>query len=142
MSVFGQVGRSLSNVFSSNTSSINKPFKPIVQYARDPRGNPIGAFYAIERNGTVFIGWSLCHKNDQPNKRVAVNIAAGRAELASSTGKLDPVPVGKVGLYTVYDTEGNEYLVKKTFYDLYLEFKGRCKNYYKNSQFFSEASFH
>lgn len=49
----------------------------LVQYIRNPVNNaPYGAVVAI---GPGEVGWSLCHRKDRFSKKIAVEIAAGRA---------------------------------------------------------------
>lgn len=49
------------------------------KYLRDTKGNPFGCMIAIDFDGVVSFGWSLCDKNDRFYKSQATEIASGRA---------------------------------------------------------------
>lgn len=55
----------------------------LIQYYRDRRGNPCGCVVAIKApvgtDGKFRLGWSLCCKRDVFKKKLAVDIAVGRA---------------------------------------------------------------
>lgn len=50
----------------------------LVRYVKR-RGQPIGCVAVVKVGGRLLTGWSLCHEGDQFNKRIARNMAIGRA---------------------------------------------------------------
>ena len=77
--------------------------KELIQFARNEKGVPIGCFVA---HGNERIGWSLCSRRDKWNRKLAIEIARGRAK-----GYSNPVPVSI-----------------KNQYDKFVE---RCHKYYR-----------
>lgn len=55
----------------------------LIQYLRDRRGNPRGCVVAIKNPLNTMeryrLGWSLCCKRDVFKKKLAVDLAIGRA---------------------------------------------------------------
>jgi len=59
---------------------IFKGVNMLIKYVRDKKRRPIGAIVALDK---VSVGWSKCSKHDLWNKKIALNVAAGRAEASN-----------------------------------------------------------
>ena len=60
------------------------PKNTIVQYLRNKKRVPYGVLVAVKSEHGFAYGYSLCNKKDRFNKRMALEIAIGRAKFASS----------------------------------------------------------
>lgn len=82
----------------------------LVKYIRDNAKRPIGCVVAVAPDA---VGWSVCHPNDEFDKRRAVEIARGRAERGSislppeyrSVWQFTENDLVKVSLYSVVEAE-------------------------------------
>jgi len=95
--------------------AVEIPKHTVIQYVRNKKNVPHGVIVAIKSDDGFSIGYSLCNKKDRFNKRMALKIAIGRAELSSDPAILAmamPHPVKKMAS----------------------AFWARCKKYYKVSQ--------
>lgn len=72
----------------------------LVQYIRQ-NNSLIGAVVALDKDK---FGWSVCRKGDRFDKRLALEIAVGRAEVGSSS--VPPVRKQKVELITPIKMDG------------------------------------
>jgi hypothetical protein len=86
---------------------MNLPKYTIVQYVRDKNRIPRGVLVAVKSPEGYNIGYSLCSKYDRFEKRMALNIAIGRANFG--------------------DNSNMPYAISKSL----PQFIDRCKRYYK-----------
>jgi hypothetical protein len=86
---------------------MNLPKYTIVQYVRDKNRIPRGVLVAVKSPEGYNIGYSLCSKYDRFEKRMALNIAIGRANFV--------------------DNSNMPYAISKSL----PQFIDRCKRYYK-----------
>jgi hypothetical protein len=63
---------------------MNIPKYTVIQYIRNKNRIPLGVVVAIKSADGYNLGYSLCRKGDRFNKRMALNIAIGRANLNGS----------------------------------------------------------
>lgn len=91
-------------------NEVTLPKYTVIQYVRTRKNIPHGVLVAIKTEEGFRIGYSLCNKKDRFNKRMALKIAVGRAEMGMETvdGTV-PHPVRK----------------------MVPAFTSRCKKYYK-----------
>lgn len=87
------------------------PKYSVIQYVRNNKRIPHGVIVAVKCEDGFRIGYSLCNKKDRFNKRMALKIALGRAEIGSFYVVQPPHPVAKI----------------------VPAFVERCKKYYKES---------
>jgi len=57
----------------------------LVQYIRDEKNQPFGVVVALVVDGEVRLGVSVCNKKDKFNKKLALEIAVGRATVGCDT---------------------------------------------------------
>lgn len=75
---------------------INIPQHTVIQYVRDRHNIPRGVIIAIKTDDGYRLGYSLCNKNDQFSKYMALKIAIGRAEMNSDDISVLPRPIAKM----------------------------------------------
>ena len=87
------------------------PKYTVIQYVRNKKRVPRGVLVAVKHEDGFICGYSLCNKKDRFNKKMALNIAIGRANMSDAeSGAEAPHEVRKM---------------LPSFFD-------RCKRYYKN----------
>jgi hypothetical protein len=76
---------------------MNIPKYTVIQYIRDNNRVPHGVLVAVKNPDGYNVGYSLCSKLDRFEKRMALNIAIGRANLngSNATDKL-PYAISKM----------------------------------------------
>jgi hypothetical protein len=87
---------------------MNIPQYTIIKYIRDKNKIPQGVLVAVKSADGYNIGYSLCNKHDRFEKRMALEIAIGRA-------------------ITGNDSEQLPYVISKNLPDFII----RCAKYYK-----------
>jgi hypothetical protein len=87
---------------------MNIPQYTIIKYVRDKNKVPRGVLVAVKSADGYNIGYSLCSKHDRFEKRMALEIAIGRA-------------------ITGNDSEQLPYVISKNLPDFLI----RCAKYYK-----------
>jgi hypothetical protein len=92
---------------------MNIPKYTVIQYIRDKKKIPHGVLVAVKNPEGYSVGYSLCSKHDRFEKRMALNIAIGRATLNGNITR-----------------ENAPYAVSK----MMPTFIERCKKYYKESK--------
>lgn len=92
-----------------NLSDVTIPRYTVIQYVRGRKNIPHGVVVAIKTEDGFRMGYSLCNKKDRFNKRMALKIAIGRAEIQDDGVRTLPHPVAK----------------------MIPAFTDRCKRYYK-----------
>lgn len=65
----------------------------IHQYVRDENRKPIGVLAAVEQNGVVGIGASVCNPKDKFDPKLGIVKARGRALSGAQRGVNKPIPV-------------------------------------------------
>lgn len=86
------------------------PKYTVIQYVRSRKNIPHGVLVAVKCEDGFRLGYSLCNRKDRFNKRMALKIAIGRAEIGAGYASADlPHPVAK----------------------MIPDFTSRCKKYYK-----------
>jgi len=88
------------------------PQHSVIQYVRSRKNIPHGVLVAIKTDDGFRMGYSLCNKKDRFNKRMALKIALGRAEIQADEVRVLPHPVAR----------------------MVPAFTSRCKKYYKVTQ--------
>lgn len=61
------------------------PQHTVIQYVRTRKNIPHGVLVAVKCEDGFRLGYSLCNKKDRFNKRMALKIALGRAEMSSDS---------------------------------------------------------
>lgn len=92
------------------------PKYTVIQYVRDKNGSPRGVLVAVKNGDYVGvqgfkIGYSLCNKKDRFSKKMALDIAIGRAEESDNFDLRKPYP--------------------REVENMFVPFFERCKKYYK-----------
>jgi hypothetical protein len=103
------------------------PRYSVIQYVRNKKRIPYGVIVAIKNNDGGFnIGYSLCNKKDRFTKKMALEIAIGRAEIISPSYTASNAIWISTSDGVNYDTN-RPHEIKKMI-DGFVE---RCKKYYK-----------
>ncbi|MEK6832651.1 MAG: hypothetical protein AABY32_01275 [Nanoarchaeota archaeon] len=89
----------------------------LVQYVRGSHGRKVGVVVATIKDGLFWFGWSLCNEKDEFNRKIAYDIAYGRANKYSN-----PVEKYDSGQFSNLPNS-----VKKTVKKIY----SRCVAYFK-----------
>lgn len=91
------------------------PRYTVIQYVRSKKNVPHGVVVAVKTSDGFRIGYSLCNKKDRFNKKMALKIALGRAEVSSSN----------------VDVVGGHGAIPHPVDKVLPAFTNRCKKYYK-----------
>lgn len=106
-----------------NVDDVTIPKFTVIQYVRNKKRIPHGVIVAIKTNGGFRLGYSLCNKKDSFNKKRALRIALGRAEMCDSN---------TVGFAQMEGSMGDATRVPHSVRRMMPAFTDRCKRYYKN----------
>lgn len=98
------------------------PKQTVIQYIRSNKKIPYGVVVAIKSDNGFRIGYSLCNKKDRFNKRMALKISLGRAEMSDDSDFVFATCSGFMGESTRIPHSVRKMLPK---------FHDRCKKYYK-----------
>jgi len=87
------------------------PQHTVIQYVRTRKNVPHGVLVAIKCEDGFRMGYSLCNKKDRFNKRMALKIALGRAEVQPICGPdtAIPVPHPVAKMIPAFTTRCNKY---------------------------------
>ncbi len=88
--------------------------KSVVEYIKNPKKNLNGCMIGIKVDDEYFIGFSKCSPLDKFNKKIAYEIAYGRAKMFTGSRNLS-------------DCMPSSYRKK------FIEFNDRCRRYFKDA---------
>ena len=93
-----------------------EPKNEVIQYIRDNKRNKIGVMAAFRHNEEIYIGWSLCSKQDVFDREFGIELALARATKLFDYEYIDDkIP------YSIFD-------------DLEI-FLDRCARYFKDAEY-------